>query len=896
MNRVKVVGLALAAIVICPTASLAEANYSAEIRTTSYGISHVKADDYGSLGMGYGYVYAGHNLCILAREVVEANGQQSLFFGETQARNEQDFFYTLVNNDAFIDQFLTTLSATGLELVRGYAAGYNQYLLETGVSNLPLECRDAAWVRAIDERDMLKVFYKLILRASAGQLVGLIYDAAPPTSRASQGKARDIESVVSQIKASDWRDFAAMRRPFDLGSNMYALGANATQSGAGMVLGNPHFPWNGPLRWYQIHLTIPGELDVMGASLQGVPLVNIGFNQNFAWSHTVSPAWRFTLYELALVAGNPLQYWYDGVATDFEAHPVSIQVTNPMGMVETRDHTFYRSLYGWVLDLNDVLGFPIWANGFNVFTLADANADNLRAIEQFLLMNQAQSLPDFVTALTQNVGLPWVHTVAADATGNAFYGDISVVPNVSQAKIEACPGPSLGPFLAAVSGLVVLDGTQSGCAWDIDPDAPQPGIIGPANLPMVQTQDYVTNSNDNHWLSNPDMPLTGFSPLFGTEQSQRSLRTRLGLLQVQQRLDGSDGNGTPGYTLPTLQQALFGSRNYMGELIADQLATLCQEEGPTVDLGADGIVDVSSACTVLANWNKTQTTDSVGAQVLLEFLQAVNAADGDPLFVNLFSTPFDVSDPVNTPNGLADIDPADREKWMMHLAQGVKTLNDNAIALDAVWGTIQFEEKNGVQYPIHGGRDGSGMFSIITADLANGLGYTPIRHGNSYMQTVTWDKLGEVEAAALLSYSQSSDPANPNFADQTALYSNQQWVALPFTDAEIEADPNFSSFTLVIPRSDDSDGDGIADNSDNCTEVSNPLQRDTDMDGFGNYCDPDLDNNLIVNFDDLALFKAVFFSSDPDADLNGDGTVNFDDLAIVKQMFFGPPGPSCAVL
>jgi hypothetical protein len=90
----------------------------------------------------------------------------------------------------------------------------------------------------------------------------------------------------------------------------------------------------------------------------------------------------------------------------------------------------------------------------------------------------------------------------------------------------------------------------------------------------------------------------------------------------------------------------------------------------------------------------------------------------------------------------------------------------------------------------------------------------------------------------------------------------------------------------------DTDGDGVIDSSDNCIQVQNSLQRDTDGDGYGNFCDPDFDNNLIVGSADLAYFKSKFFSNDPDADLNGDGIVSGGDLAIFKPMFFQPPGPS----
>jgi hypothetical protein len=90
----------------------------------------------------------------------------------------------------------------------------------------------------------------------------------------------------------------------------------------------------------------------------------------------------------------------------------------------------------------------------------------------------------------------------------------------------------------------------------------------------------------------------------------------------------------------------------------------------------------------------------------------------------------------------------------------------------------------------------------------------------------------------------------------------------------------------------DTDEDGVEDDQDNCTQTANADQRDTDGDAYGNACDPDLDNDGIVNFIDLGAMKAVFFGSDADADLNGDGFVNFSDLGILKAMFFLAPGPS----
>ncbi len=98
-----------------------------------------------------------------------------------------------------------------------------------------------------------------------------------------------------------------------------------------------------------------------------------------------------------------------------------------------------------------------------------------------------------------------------------------------------------------------------------------------------------------------------------------------------------------------------------------------------------------------------------------------------------------------------------------------------------------------------------------------------------------------------------------------------------------------TSFTV----DDDSDSDGLSDPADNCTLVANADQRDTNGDGYGNLCDPDLNNDGLVNFADVALW-APFFNTvtNGDEDLNGDGFANFGDFAIFPDFFLQPPGPS----
>ena len=79
-----------------------------------------------------------------------------------------------------------------------------------------------------------------------------------------------------------------------------------------------------------------------------------------------------------------------------------------------------------------------------------------------------------------------------------------------------------------------------------------------------------------------------------------------------------------------------------------------------------------------------------------------------------------------------------------------------------------------------------GFAALADRLIANG--YTPIISGSTYIQAVTWGANGPV-ARGILTYSQSTDPASKHAADQTALYSTGQWYRLPFSSAEIAADP-----------------------------------------------------------------------------------------------------------
>jgi acyl-homoserine-lactone acylase len=149
------------------------------------------------------------------------------------------------------------------------------------------------------------------------------------------------------------------------------------------------------------------------------------------------------------------------------------------------------------------------------------------------------------------------------------------------------------------------------------------------------------------------------------------------------------------------------------------------------------------------------------------------------------TVPFDPADPVHTPRGL-DLSPESAKVLRTALADAVQVLGKRGVALDAPWGSLQHAVRNDERIPIHGGSGQLGLMNMQESPWQDGVGYVPV-HGSSYMQVVTFDANGPI-ADAVLSYSQSTDPASPHYADQTHLYSAKRWSRLPFTPAQIRAE------------------------------------------------------------------------------------------------------------
>lgn len=720
--------------------------YDTQIRWTSYGIPHVKAEDWGSLGYGFAYATATDGVCVIARDVMMVNGELSRYLGPDKGNLESDVFYKSALTDSLSKDFLSVQTQNSEQFSAGYVNGYNRYLKDH-INKMPASCADKKWLREINNDDIVRLSIGVGIRYGVGRYMKNISDAMPPG-----------QQIV--VRPADFSGFDG------IGSNAVALGSEVTESGRGILFGNPHYPWSGSSRFHMIHTTIPGEVDVMGVSLLNTSRIAIGFNKDIAWTHTVSTALRATIYELTLNPENPMQYQYGDGYRDIEHVEMEVEVLNKEdGTLKTQSQDVYFSHYGPVVVSNEL---P-W-NNKKAYSVKDANLRNFQQAVTYDALNKARSI-DEVEAAISHQGVSFTNTIAADRHGTAYYADISVTPNVDQALFDSCKVSVEG-----VPGrLVVLNGSNIDCEWKDDSRSKIDNTLPAEEMPRIKRADYVTNSNDSYWLSNPSMPLEGYSPVIGPEKTARTLRTRAGLTLV----DALIKKGKVGPS--DVQSMLYSQRNFGAELLLDDVLKVCDKNA----------LAIARTCTALRGWDRSQNTDSRGAQVWTEFWRNVQKTK------NLFNVPFDAADPVNTPRGVALDNAQVKSAVYEALVTAQKTLDDAGIALDSPWGEVQFAERNGERIPIPGGQGWAGMFSMIMANLEKGKGYTPIIHGNSYIQVISWDKEGKLDARGILTYSQSQEPDSAHYSDQTQLYSKGKWLEFPFTEQEISADPNLKVIRLT---------------------------------------------------------------------------------------------------
>ena len=793
-----------------------EGKLDANIRRTEFGVPHIEANNLESLSFGSGYAQAEDHLCQLAESYVRVNSERAKYFGphrnldystgtvrvEDNYNVISDFGYKAVGLKQKAAVNFPTLSDNSKAMLQGFASGYNRFLLDAneGSAKIPEPCNDAQWVKPITASDVLANLYNTNILAGSRNFFEMMFFATPygddtylPRQTTLVNKTHDTarvfdESLIAMAASVGSPDLAEL----GLGSNGWALGKDSTENGRGMLLANPHFPFFGPLRFWQNHIRIPGVLDVMGASLLGFPgPVNIGFNEGLAWTHTFSAAEHFVVYQLSLQKGNKLVQLVDGKASNIEKRTFTIDVLMDGDLVKFEKDMWF-STSGPMVQSHEKGNPFVWSEK-HAFAIKDVDVDNNDILDHWLSMNMSTEMDEFVNTFKEYDGLMFVNTLVTDNKGEAFYIDDSNVPDLSEEALAALRNSETLQKYRQQAGFTILPGNKSEFIFSKK--------VPFERAPQLTRTDFVQNSNDSHWATNIHARLEGYSPLYGGERNELSLRTRMGL-----RLLEESGGGDNKYSLADLESDLFSYRAYLPELIMKDLLLQCEAQGKTPVVIDTQKVDISAGCHALNQWDGRQGSESVAGPLIREISD--NFSNRKHLTV-----PFDPDNAANTPHTLTQDGSA-----LKLIAHAMVNLQSAGFDYDATLGELQFmesplvyseAESRRISWPgTHNWVGGFNVFAVENESdfdtvlpltfypgvknlksgetLDTGLsdqGYQ-IGFGSSWMMLVSYSDKGP-SARGLLTYSQSMDPTSPHYDDQSLYYSRENMLR-PLHYAELD--------------------------------------------------------------------------------------------------------------
>ena len=214
--------------------------------------------------------------------------------------------------------------------------------------------------------------------------------------------------------------------------------------------------------------------------------------------------------------------------------------------------------------------------------------------------------------------------------------------------------------LRGCCGLPVLDGSRSRRASGAPtPTRSRRAPSAPRTCRHLFRDDYVTNSNDSYWLSNPEEPLEGFARIIGDERTERALRTRL---RPRHGRGATIANGK-GFTAAEVAAARSSpTASTRASCGATSWSPIC-EANPTVTTtsrpgrrlrGLPGARRLGPA--------RRPRLERRAAVSPLRVARCWRAPAESCRRRPCSRTPFDVDDPVHTPNGLNTANPNRRRR------------------------------------------------------------------------------------------------------------------------------------------------------------------------------------------------------------------------------------------
>ena len=400
-----------------------------EILRDRAGVPHIFAQSERDAHFALGFVHAQDRLWQLEMNRRIASGRLAEVLGP--AGLETDRVVRALGVRRAAQANLARLDAETRAALDAYAAGVNAFLASDPVlppEFLLLQVRPEPW-SAVDSLAWLKMMAwdlggnwrneLLRMRLSRTLSTERIHEFLPPYPGDAVPVIRDLAALYRNLEREPPRvagaaDEGAADEGADpdaaLGSNSWAVSGAHTASGKPLLANDPHLGLTAPPVWYLAQLHAPG-LDVIGATLPGIPAVLVGRNARIAWGFTnTGPDVQDLYLEKLDAAGN---YLSPGGTLAFETRVETIRVR------DAGDETLHvrTSRHGPVI--SDVVPsvLELTPRGYAMALAWTALAPDDLTMQAAIRLGRAQDWAEFEGTLRE-LHTPQQTVTYADAAGN----------------------------------------------------------------------------------------------------------------------------------------------------------------------------------------------------------------------------------------------------------------------------------------------------------------------------------------------------------------------------------------------------------------------------------------------------------------------------------------------
>jgi penicillin amidase len=508
-------------------------------------VPHIYAQTPADAFFGLGYVHAQDRLWQMEYQRRIAQGRLSEIFGDQTLTTDQ-FLRTLSVYRAATSAW-ATLPAQDQATINAYVAGINAFIATHSGAALPPEftllgVTPEAWtgpdilawlkVMAFDlgGNYWTELFRREVVQTVGPQRAGELLPGYPEdgASILTASAARfDYDGLLALD--GDFRRLMGIGTPNGegLGSNNWVVDPTKSTTGAPILANDPHLESRIPSIWYLAHLSA-GDLDVIGATIPGLPAVIIGRNQSIAWGMTnTDPDVQDLFHERLDPSGQLVEF--QGRLEPLRVFTETIQVKDAAAVQHVVRATRHGPLISEAINAQDAERPPeqrrpaldALALRWTAIDEADASVSSLLAI------NRAQNWEEFQAALRPYVA-PVLNFVYADVRGNIGYY-----------------APGRVPVRASGDGSLPAEGWTGAAEWQ--------GWI------PFEAMPHALNPSDHMLVTANNRPVLGNTPYFlGRDWAPPYRAQRISdLLRARPQLSPADHQAIQGDTVSLYARELL---------------------------------------------------------------------------------------------------------------------------------------------------------------------------------------------------------------------------------------------------------------------------------------------------------------------------------------------------